>query len=277
MPKSKSKSKGQKEADSSGGAKSFSPTVSRSGSPTGEKKKEENVKTPTESKKVFEGLDPENPSLVPKWRFLVERGHVAAIDYHVDSFGMQLTVRVPQWTAEGVPMDPLVVSGRVAVQILKDRSVLDKFGRLAKSLTKPSARAEVATATTAGEKKKSAKPKKSLVGDDFDSGAGSAKNHLARVREVAQALGVNTIRGRMLSAFGKPREGVSTIEGWWVEATPESRLRVLMDGSRLTELQGQPGQYELAKQCITETPCPFRGALRPSIKGKEVEATITAE
>jgi len=215
-------------------------------------------------KRTFEGLDPESPKCVPKWEFLLKRGYIDKITFEVTPFGATLQVAMPTWNEQVGTMVPSVLPARLAVENLKSQGVLDKFGRLAKSVTKPTAVGRPTTAPSGAvvvaprKVDKRPLPKKSLCDRDFMEDG----NASIRAEAVANALGVNSIRGRLSTLFGSIPAGVDTIEKRWESLDAPSRLRTLMDESNLNVLKGQSDLWAKALKFGSKVRCPFRGALR---------------
>jgi len=216
----------------------------------------------TGNKREFLGLDPESPSVVPKWDFLLKRGYVSSINFEVSSFGNKLQVSMPVWDPAVGAMVPAVLPARLAVENLKSQGVLDKFGRLAKSVTKPTS-----TVVKSDSKEshiqprkvdKRPLPKRSLVDRDFMADGNAA----IRSTAVANELGINSIGGRMSTLFGPIPSGIDTIEKMWETLDSSKRLRVLMDESNLNILKGQNDLWATALKFSSSLRCPFRGALR---------------
>jgi hypothetical protein len=97
-------------------------------------------------------------------------------------------------------------------------------------------------------------PLKSLTSYDVQRPASAL---LARAIVVANELGNSVIAGRIRSQENLQIRGAPDLQIWWGRASPEQRLRVLSDQSKLRDhIIENPAVKSKARDMV----CPFRGS-----------------
>jgi len=190
-------------------------------------------------------LNPESPALTQPWKDFVSRGFVSSLTVKYSPLGVQVFCAVQESLKK--PDDPS--NGEIALGDAKNRIVEAK-------LWAPKAQNKAKT-----DKNEVARPKKSLVKEDFE---GSDADLLTRADAIAKATGSTTAKGR-IGSLKMFIDGATTFEAWWDEASPKEKTRLFSDKKHHDEFTEEMHlQFE---RCVSK--CPFLGPVPDPSQEKE--------
>jgi hypothetical protein len=182
-------------------------------------------------------LDPEKPELVMPYKEFVGRGWMT-YSLTGNKLSTTLTCEVPEAIAgKGKPCTGLSASEAKAL-IVEAKLWVPKG---------PKDKADK-------NKSAPAKPKKTLVPEDFKEGPEAVKK---RATEVAGVLTATVAKGR-IGSLKLMIEDCDDFESWWQEAESKNKLRLFMDGKHLAKLSDD---HINGFSTIMGKSCPFRGSV----------------
>jgi len=116
---------------------------------------------------------------------------------------------------------------------------------------------------TKSDAKEPARPKKSLIKDDFLDGPEKVKE---RALAIAKVLTSTVAKGR-IGSLKLMIEGMNTFDKWWKHAPPSAKIKLFADAKHIATFEA--GMDHSFAEAMGDN-CPFRGSV-PTPKEEEDE------